>query len=402
MSTPSDTIKSHLKAAAQAFQRGDVNAGRAGLHELVAAYADHKPAILRAADLLRRVGLHTESLSLLEDALPRFAGSVGIIQRILNEAVAIAGVDGAGAVMAPAQTRAVPDDWKSWFVAGECFDEQKLTKDAVTAFRRAMTLRPDTPVPLLQMVAFFRRVDQTQDAIAALEQILALDPTQDEALHMHASLTGSTASAAPATYIEKLFDHAASAFEHELVDRLKYRTPWDVLALLKSARPDPRAFGAFLDLGCGTGLVAGALRSHYHLHHSTGIDLSQKMLDVAAGKGLYDELLRGDAVSMTAGLPEAFDLITAIDVPVYIGDLWGLIQAVADHLNPGGLFVYSLETMTSGTFKLLPTMRFAHTVRYVEGVGAPFGLKVLTGEACVIRLERGMPVEGYVGILIRA
>jgi predicted TPR repeat methyltransferase len=133
-----------------------------------------------------------------------------------------------------------------------------------------------------------------------------------------------------------------------------------------------------------------------------GVDISQKMLDIAASKNLYQELIRGDAVEALYDLDESFDLIAAIEVPIYLGDLWGLTAAVAERLEPGGLYIYSVETMETGTFKLLPTQRFAHNIRHVESMAAAIGLTPLTGHRTNIRLEGNVPVAGYIGVLVKS
>ena len=76
--------------------------------------------------------------------------------------------------------------------------------------------------------------------------------------------------------------------------------------------------------------------------------------------------------------------------------------AVAACLKPGGLYVYSIETLSTGTYRLLPTQRFAHSIKYVENIAASFGLTPVAGLDTVIRVEMGVAVQGYVGVLIKS
>ena len=52
--------------------------------------------------------------------------------------------------------------------------------------------------------------------------------------------------------------------------------------------------GKVLDLGCGTGLVGQAFKMDKNSF--IGVDISQKMLDKAALKGVYANLIKADIV----------------------------------------------------------------------------------------------------------
>ena len=72
-----------------------------------------------------------------------------------------------------------------------------------------------------------------------------------------------------------------------------------------------------LDLGCGTGLCGVQFRDWART--LTGVDLSPNMLAKARERGLYDELLQGDAVVAMRERPGRFDLVVAsvtVSVPL--------------------------------------------------------------------------------------
>ena len=64
--------------------------------------------------------------------------------------------------------------------------------------------------------------------------------------------------------------------------------------------------------------------------------------------------LVGDAVTPMRERPNAFDLIVAADVFVYVGDLAPLFAAVGTALTADGLFAFSVETREGDGFKLEP------------------------------------------------
>ena len=93
-----------------------------------------------------------------------------------------------------------------------------------------------------------------------------------------------------------------------------------------------------LDLGCGTGL-AGLLFKPCAAR-LTGIDLSPAMIEKARARDVYDSLIVGDIETALIG---EYDLILAADTLVYLGDLRPVFAAVADHLAPGGFFLFTTE-----------------------------------------------------------
>lgn len=95
---------------------------------------------------------------------------------------------------------------------------------------------------------------------------------------------------------ESLYDEWAGTYDSDTVEAFGYVAPRLAAERLAGlAAPD----ATVLDAGCGTGL-AGAELARLGFGTIDGIDLSQGMLDVARGKGVYRELRKAD---LTARLP---------------------------------------------------------------------------------------------------
>lgn len=91
--------------------------------------------------------------------------------------------------------------------------------------------------------------------------------------------------------IEAGYREWAQAYDTELVEEAGYVAPQRCAATLGAHIPDPEA--PVLDAGCGTGLVGHYLaESGFARIH--GLDYSQEMLDEAADKGCYEQLMRAD------------------------------------------------------------------------------------------------------------
>ena len=133
---------------------------------------------------------------------------------------------------------------------------------------------------------------------------------------MLSSLSGITPKTAPREYVEKLFDGYAERFEVSLVDTLDYKIPKLITDILIQTNTTG-SLGSVLDLGCGTGLLGQSIKGY--CSKLEGIDLSNKMLEVASQKKVYDKLSQSDIIEYLSSISLDFDYYVALDVFIYIG-----------------------------------------------------------------------------------
>jgi predicted TPR repeat methyltransferase len=200
-------------------------------------------------------------------------------------------------------------------------------------------------------------------------------------------------AAPPEAYVRGLFDDYADRFETALVDDLGYRAPWLIADLIEKVRPDA-AFARGLDLGCGTGLMAEALKGR--VKYFAGCDLSPEMVARADAGQRYQALAVADASTNLSATDVSYDLVTAADVLVYVGALDALFRAVAARLTPDGLFAFTVEEADDGDLVLRDSLRYAHGEAYIRRVVADAGLAVAELTRDRLRLDRGAPIRGLV------
>ena len=240
---------------------------------------------------------------------------------------------------------------------------------------------------------------QFEEAAAAYRTVLALDPDDHggAAIRIASMGLGEAPPKASDAYVATLFDQHAEAFESILVDQLEYCVP-----LLARQRIQALGLGPFkkmLDLGCGTGLTGGALRDI--VDDITGLDISENMVEIAHEKELYETLYVAEAADYLEDNEDGpFDLVTATDVLPYLGFLEEFFFGVADNMTPGGLFVFSSETLPDDVlqgrdFMVGPHQRFAHAEHYVRKVLGDAGFEVSDLGDITVRLEDGEPIPGH-------
>ncbi|WP_296572426.1 methyltransferase domain-containing protein [Phreatobacter sp.] len=242
-------------------------------------------------------------------------------------------------------------------------------------------------------------------AAAAFRQALDRDPTDTLGAQLMLARLGEVGAAGAMTpaYVTALYEDYAPRFEQALREGLAYRGPEILLEAVTracAASGAPLRFDSMLDLGCGTGLagevfapVAGTIE---------GVDLSERMVEIARRKGIYGRLAVGDLALHLAALPDASaDLVVAADVFIYCADLAPILAEAGRVLSPDGLCAFTVETHDGDGVILGAGLRYAHAAPVLRAALAAGGLRPLVFEPATTRREAGQPVPGWLVVAIR-
>lgn len=236
------------------------------------------------------------------------------------------------------------------------------------------------------------RLKEAETITAAL---LTLAPDNPVYAYYDARAKGQTPQHQPAELNRSLFDSAAHIFDQQLVQGLRYQLPQEIAKKTLAIYPDKKF--SLLDLGCGTGLLGAQLGKLQG--RMVGVDVSPRMLEQARRHQLYDSLDVADlhdALAVAAANP--YNVIAALDVCVYVGDLSKAIPAAWSALAPGGLLILSCESGPEDGPDLFlnpTTERYVHKRSHVEGLCRVAGFSV-DAQDTVLRYQKGKPVHGFV------
>lgn len=255
---------------------------------------------------------------------------------------------------------------------GEVLLRERNYPAALAALNEAAALAPRRSSPWTGMGRAHLAMGNREEAVRALRQALEResDPVPQ---HLLAAAQGDTIPAASADYVKWHYNRRAAVYDSQM-RALGNVLPESIATVLRSLPPG--LFRNVLDLGCGTGQLGSMLRPL--AARLVGLDVSLAMLNVAQRTRRYDDLIEQEAVGYLAGTRERFDLVVAADVTPSIGDLGPLFGQVAEHLDPGGLFVVTFErpdenAETDG-FRLQPTGTFTHGDACVRAAAEAAGL----------------------------
>jgi predicted TPR repeat methyltransferase len=262
--------------------------------------------------------------------------------------------------------------------------------EALVSLRQATELQNDHAEAFYELGIAHKAAGKIDEAIDCLHRAVELSPENGSACHALSALTGVTTRTAPVEYIRDLFDSYSSTFEEHLLKGLKYCVPKRFRDLLLIALHRPTRFRSALDIGCGTGLVGDELREL--TERMTGIDVSERMAEIARTKATYARVVVGEAVRFLADTAERFDLFTAGDVLIYVGAIEELVAFVRQRACDLAYFVFSTEEKNGDSYELRPSGRYAHSEAYIRRVAVENGFVV---ESCT-REELRKEKEGWV------
>lgn len=266
-------------------------------------------------------------------------------------------------------------------------------EEATAAYERTLELRPDVAEIYENLAFVLNELGRTEEASKALMTGLSLNPGLANASYMLAAWgKEQVPEQSPRKYITELYDDYAKNFDSHLVETLGYKTPRNFFNVVTSHTGKARKLD-ILDLGCGTGLCGVAFSEL--CSQLVGVDLSPQMLAKARARNLYTDLIEADVSQAMEHIDQAFDLILAADVLIYIGNLDKIFSLAVDRLNPGGLFALSIEDNDSGEDYLLrQTGRYAHSPGYIQRLADSHGFEKLEHSHVTIRQEQEEPVAG--------
>ena len=354
-------------------------------------FAPERPSILANLGMTQyRLGQFSEALATLEkavaldpnhndalvaygltnEALGHFSAAIKLLERALNFAPLQAG---------------------SWLALAHCRSRMNLLAQALNAYEHALALDATLAQAWSEQGNLLRDMGRFDEAARSFEK--ALEYGADEALHrfyLAAVSQRSSPETPPAQYVQTLFDQYAGEFDSHLVAQLQYVAHKTLLAPIVASK---KLYSLVLDLGCGTGLCGRIVKPQ--AAQIEGVDLAGAMVEQARLTGVYNTVVHSDLLLFLQSSTTRADLIIAADVFIYVGGLEGVFEAVKQRLSQEGCFAFSVEKAKGeDDIKLLTSLRYAHSLAYIERLAARYQLRVERHFEAPLRHDQAKPVAG--------
>ena len=386
-----DRVSTRINLATTRLRLGRAAEALAELEAVLAAEPQHLDAWCQRAAALAALGRDAEALACADRVLTIDAANADAWFRRGDALESLRRFDEARAAF-ERRVALPPPDAAAWHRLGLLQHRAGRLAEALASQDRVLALAPAHAAASSQRGMLLQALGRDADAATAFER--AIEHGADPELHrFFLAALGRAAgpASAPRGYVQSLFDDYADSFDRHLVEVLGYEAHRRLIAPLAALQP--QAFDSALDLGCGTGLCGPLLRPI--VRRLEGLDLSQPMLDRAAARGVYDELIRADLVEHLQQTAARHDLVVAADVFIYVGDLEPVFAGVRRVLRPGGVFGFTLEAAGDDRpVALHAQLRYAHSLPYVQGLASRHGLRLLRADAQPLRQQRSSVTPG--------
>jgi len=277
------------------------------------------------------------------------------------------------------------------------------------SFQEVLRLLPAIPKGVHRLLAdqpdsidAFLKVRSYLEKIKA--DLMDRDAKSPEVMHLSAAIHGENTPMPPKGYVEELFDDYADRFECHLVEKLNYQVPSLVKAVVLNRYTHENMADSIWDLGCGTGLLGPFLKSVSR--NLIGVDISEKMIERARLKGVYDALVKDDIIEFIHATKRCLpDLIIVADTLVYFGDLAPFFNAVSKHMSLTTELICTVEKLEDDTkegFQLMPSGRYCHHLTFIQKATRQSGLQIVKHGDVLLRQGGGNWVDGLLLVVKRA
>lgn len=377
-----------------AEKAGNVQGAFDALRKSVSLAPDWGPGLLELALLLARQNQFPEAIETAEKVaalepknLQVLAGVIDIAHRAGHLEMAVRHLQRG--------LELVPGDIALRRLLARDLSEQGKHAESLAIWDSLVQEQPQDPQSLVGRVQACIAAGKPTDAKENTTALLSLAP--DNAVYQYYGqlANGATPGEQPPELTRSIFDNMAEFYDLHVVRGLKYQLPKQVGDKILAQHPDKKI--NVLDLGCGTGLLGVCLgRLDGAL---VGVDPSMKMIEQAARHNVYDRFHTVNLHDALRETPDAlYQVITALDVFIYAGDVTQSIPNAHRVLTPGGMMVFSFETAPEQgpDLVLQPTGRYAHKRSHVESLCQSAGFASVEIQDTILREENRQPVPGFV------
>lgn len=312
--------------------------------------------------LMMREGRFEEAIAAFDEALdvrPNF------VEAMVNRATALSELKRFDEAIAGFDPAVVLDASNAigWNNRGNALVQLRRFEEAVESYTRALSLRPDL-------------TEASENRLNALFEL-------------------KRTSRCPPAYMRMLFDDFAPHYDDTMLNKLEYRGHLHLRTMAEHVIEPLEPGRRILDLGTGTGLVGETFKDVARGGRLDGIDISPRMIEAARGRGIYNELILADLETVLHEAGLSYELILAADTMIYIGDLAPTLLGVAKRLEPGGFYIFAVESKDGSGWEQTEKNRFRHSEAYLREQAAAADLHFVDIMTCPLRYEGGMPVAGF-------
>jgi predicted TPR repeat methyltransferase len=283
-----------------------------------------------------------------------------------------------------------PDNVEVRFNLAACLQKQGIYDEAIVLYKNILQKYRQHYDSLYNLGTIYFSLHDFKAAKFYWNDCLKIKPSQASLLFMMEHIENKEISLQHhQSYVKELFDDYAHFYETHMHNNLNYKLPSFLKDYLKK-HYTKKELNLVLEIGCGTGLCAEAIFPY--AKKLDGIDVSEKMIEKAKLKGLYDELSIEDCLVFLNKTTTNYNLMLAMDVTPYLADFESVLKAAYHRLSIQGELIFTIECADTDNRKLQANGRFCYLPNFVEEICQNLKLKLLSATDFIARNEHEIPV----------
>jgi len=300
-------------------------------------------------------------------------------------------------------TQLAPSNAQVWHILATSLLKRADLTRAIQCFEKSFELNPNNIETGRQLAQALRHVGRTDECETVCKKILEVEPDNAEALFFQNAYSKQknkeTLDRVPADVTRQMYKgkDIGKSFDENLKYAFDYKAP-DVLdEAVREAYGESLAANKIdiLELGCGSGLCGSRFADI--ARSLIGTDISADMLEAAKDKNTYSDTYVADLVDALENYQDALDLIIAMDVLCYFGDLTSIFERCFKALRESGIFAFSVVKPKSDAIWELQTQgHFVHSLEHLEDVANKTGFTQIYAKELVLRHELNEDQYGHI------
>lgn len=279
---------------------------------------------------------------------------------------------------------------------GMALMKQGKVCEAVASYHKALATKSDYTQARLNLGLALEQQGELEKAIACFKNVLEIEPDDEQhgaRLHLARLGEGEIPERTPKNYMTRFYRSKSKSWGQSSSHYRGHQLVKEAIECIIEKEQET----VVLDLGCGTGNLAGFLRSY--ANKLDGVDLSPDMLEKSAERDVYDTLVQKDLIMYLEKTPNSYGLIVAAAVLIHFADLETVFSRVWDRLNENGKFVFSLFKAQENEIELNSFIMYSHSHLYINQLADRTGFKVCYQKEDVHEYHGEHAVTGLVYLL---
>ena len=280
------------------------------------------------------------------------------------------------------------------FNIGEVYEGLNNYKKAEEYYLKVVKSNPQNVNYLYKLASLYKDQEKYDLSLNFLKKILNTNDNSEiinKAKFWINAIEGNNLTTPPENYVKDLFDNYSNNFEKSLVNNLEYSAPKLIAKTLLEIK-NLKDLGNVIDMGCGTGLIGKEIKQY--CNNLIGVDISQKMLDLANKKNIYNKLYKSEIKNYLTKNDLNFDLFIFADVFVYMGKLNHIFDLIKSKNKKKGHLIFTIELNENKNFFLEKTGRYSHSKDYIIRCLNKLNYKVLKFLNINLRKHKNGYVKG--------